>query len=989
MNKQARYLIVSAGWLGELTLAVVAAMHWIRGDVTLSCVLLSIALVILAFLFLAVRTERKFAANQTPSRILEPEDDLSRVRAMENLASWTLDFKTNTVRWSRGLYKIAGVDPDTYDLTGPNIRSWIHPDDRPLHDHRLEEARQGISSGPFECRCVRPDGEERIIQASGFEVIFGNDGKPERAFGYLVDITERKQAEVALRLNEQRLRAAQELGGIGDWVLNPATGSLSCSDQINWMIERNPVKGPIPLREILRLFSPADAKNMLARFKKARITGGNWSYTACLTLPSGRSVWHQGIGSVTLDQSGNITRIYGIVQDITDRKQLDLALRQSQEKYRLLVDNAMEAIYVVQDGIVKYINTTASQLVELPEKDILGHSISNLVPPEYAAATLAHHERLTRREVLQNIRETYHVKNNGQIVWVSVNSIAIDWEGRPATLNFASDITARKTAEAALRRSEQRYRLIAENMADVIWVVDASTRTFKLISPSITQQLGYPLQALLGQSLERILTPESIADLHARWAERIAAFQAQSPHPLSFVDELTQVRQDGTQLHTEVTSTFLLDEQDKIEVISVSRDVTERFRQEAERVKLQEQLMQSQKMESVGRLAGGVAHDFNNMLQAILGNITMVLMDLPEDSPVRNNLEEAQKCALRSAELTRQLLAFARKQTVIPRILDINETVAGMLKMLRRLIGEDITLDWHPAPGELRVRMDPTQLDQILVNLCLNSRDAITGGGRVTIQTEPATLDAETWSGSPGLIPGNYILLTVSDTGMGMTPEVIDHIFEPFFTTKDIGQGTGLGLATVYGIVQQNRGAIRVSSTPGHGTTFRIFLPRQTPSQTAPKPQTPPAPVARGHETILLVEDESSILALGSHILQNLGYTVLLANTPGKAIETAENHSTPIHLVLTDVVMPEMDGRELVHRLTPLHPGIKRIFMSGYTQDVLANYGSVDKDAYFIQKPFTVAALARTVRQALDTPEPKQINAPPGNFAAPDSHPSQ
>jgi PAS domain S-box-containing protein len=392
----------------------------------------------------------------------------------------------------------------------------------------------------------------------------------------------------------------------------------------------------------------------------------------------------------------------------------------------------------------------------------------------------------------------------------------------------------------------------------------------------------------------------------------------------------------------------------------------ERKQAEAEKEKLQVQLIQAQKMESVGRLAGGVAHDFNNMLQAILGNTSLALEILSPESPAQECLEEVQKCAQRSADLTRQLLTFARKQTIAPKILDLNEKVEGMLKMLRRLIGEDIDLTWRPAANLGLVNMDPSQVDQVLANLCVNARDAIGGVGKVTIATENIVCDDAYMAEHPEAQVGVYVRLAVSDNGCGLSPEVREHLFEPFFSTKGVGQGTGLGLATVYGIVKQNHGFINVYSEPGQGTTFQIHLPSHAAPTIAPTEKVPiPAP-ARGNETILLVEDEPSILRVSQRLLENLGYRVLSAGTPGEAIQLAREHGGAIHLLMTDVVMPEMNGRDLAKNLQNYSPNLKRLYMSGYTADVIAHHGVLDPGVHFIQKPFSTHALAEKVREALD-----------------------
>jgi PAS domain S-box-containing protein len=397
------------------------------------------------------------------------------------------------------------------------------------------------------------------------------------------------------------------------------------------------------------------------------------------------------------------------------------------------------------------------------------------------------------------------------------------------------------------------------------------------------------------------------------------------------------------------------------------QDITERKHAEEEKARLEAQLRQAQKMESVGRLAGGVAHDFNNMLGVILGHAELALMKIDPAHPLHANLEEIRKAAERSADLTRQLLAFARKQTVAPKVLDLNETVAGMLNMLQRLIGEDIHLNWQPGADLWPVKVDPSQIDQIMANLCVNARDAISGVGKITIETGNSALDEDYCAHHTGSVPGKYVLLTMSDDGCGMDKETLSHLFEPFFTTKGMGKGTGLGLATVYGIVKQNSGYINIDSEPGQGTTFTIYLPRNTDKSEQAWTEGAAEPNLRGHETILLVEDEPTILELTTEMLTTQGYTVLAASTPGEAIRLAREHAGKIHLLLTDVVMPEMNGRDLANNLLSLYPHLKRLFMSGYTADVISNHGVLDEGVNFIQKPFSMQALAAKVRKVLDS----------------------
>lgn len=398
---------------------------------------------------------------------------------------------------------------------------------------------------------------------------------------------------------------------------------------------------------------------------------------------------------------------------------------------------------------------------------------------------------------------------------------------------------------------------------------------------------------------------------------------------------------------------------DKIYLHSIVHDITEKRH-------LQNQLLQALKMESIGRLAGGVAHDFNNMLSVILGHAEISLGQVEKTNPLYENLQQIMLAAERSANLTRQLLAFARKQTVSPQVLNLNETVAGMLKMLRRLIGEDVDLEWKPAANLSDIMIDPTQIDQILANLCVNSRDAISDNGRVIIETANTSFDEAFCDAHPGCNPGEFVSISVADTGCGMDQDTLTRIFEPFFTTKEVGKGTGLGLPTVYGIVKQNNGFVDVVSEPGAGTKFTIYFPKYIGKSEIIREVAATNNPVRGQETILLVEDEVSILKMTKLMLERMGYKVIASSTPGEAIRLAGEHAGEIHLLITDVVMPEMNGRDLAKSLLSLYPGLKRLFMSGYTADVIAHHGVLGPGIHFIQKPFSAKSLASKVREVLD-----------------------
>ena len=515
-------------------------------------------------------------------------------------------------------------------------------------------------------------------------------------------------------------------------------------------------------------------------------------------------------------------------------------------------------------------------------------------------------------------------------------------------LCILTDITERKQAEESLRQFKTVFDAANFGMA-----ISDMNGVLIYINDCFAAAHGYEAADLIGQPLMRLHNEEQRDQVEALIRQIVSenAFDAQ---------EVWHCHRDGTTFPMLITGTQVRDAD------GVPRYFAATAIDLAERKNLEAQLAQAQKMESVGRLAGGVAHDFNNMLSVILGYADMALNSADTTHPLHHALTQIRNSAMRSADLTRQLLAFARRQTIAPSVLDINETVAGMLKMIQRLIGEDIELAWRPMPGIWPVLMDPSQLDQILANLCVNARDAIAGVGRITIETDNIFLDKAYCANHEGFIPGDYVMIAVSDNGHGMDKKTMSHLFEPFFTTKKAGKGTGLGLSMIYGAVKQNNGFINVYSEPGKGSTFRIYLPRHAGEKEQKRAEETELPALKGRETILLVEDEPMILELAVTILEMQDYTVLQASTPGEAIRLAREHAGKIHLLLTDVIMPEMNGRELAKKILSLYPDMKRLFMSGYTADVIAHHGVLDEGVHFISKPFSVKDLTAKVREALD-----------------------
>jgi PAS domain S-box-containing protein len=535
-----------------------------------------------------------------------------------------------------------------------------------------------------------------------------------------------------------------------------------------------------------------------------------------------------------------------------------------------------------------------------------------------------------------------------------------DVESAAYVADVAWHIVEGKRTEERRREIDLRFRAIYDRVDVGIAEISLDHR-FRRANATYCRWLGYSEQELIGKPLREVTDPrdqEANQYLHGRLTSGAIDHYGM---------EKRLVCKDGHVFDGLISATLVRDAVGQpAYTLGAVLDITERKRADEERNSLHAQLTQAQKMESVGRLAGGIAHDFNNMLLVILGRAEIVLDRMEPGSALHGDLLEIQKAALRSADLTRQLLAFARKQVVAPKVLDLDATVEAALKMLRRLIGEDIDLLWRPRAGQWRVRLDPAQLDQVMANLCVNARDAIHDVGRVTIETDTVTLDDAYCALHAGFVPGEFVMLAVSDDGSGMDREVQRRLFDPFFTTKAPGHGTGLGLSTVYGIVKQNDGFINVYSEPGHGSTFKIYFPRcgSAGAESANR-RDADTRVGRG-ETVLLVEDEVPILTVATAMLRRLGYTVLPANTAREAISLCETHEGTIHLLLTDVVMGEMNGRDLAARLASIRPGLKPLFMSGFTATVIADRGVLEEGIDFIQKPFTIHDLGAKVGAALD-----------------------
>lgn len=638
-------------------------------------------------------------------------------------------------------------------------------------------------------------------------------------------------------------------------------------------------------------------------------------------------------------------------------KQVETALRESNERLKrvLEVETVGVMFWDLTTGCLVDANDTFLRFMGYTRSDVEARSLTwqRLTPPEYIDLSLAEVRKFMETGRVGPYEKEY-LHKDGTRQWLVFAGSSL---GNNMAVEFCVDISDRKRTEAALRESEARFRSLIEGAPEGVYI--QCDDIYQYVNKAMVALAGATrAEDLLGTpSMDRI-APEFHEIVRQR--NRLQSETGQAS-PLT---EVEYVRLDGTRVRVEAMA-VLVDFRDQKGHMVFMRDITERRKAEMERASLEAQLRQAQKMESVGRLAGGVAHDFNNLLMGIMGHAELCRDAIKQGDPACVHLDAIIDAAQRSAGITRQLLAFARKQTVAPVVLDINDHVSGTLKLLRQLIGENIELAWLPVARRSTVMMDPSQIDQILANLAVNARDAIDGVGKVTFETRDAVLDAAFCAEHKGAVPGAYVMLAVSDTGCGMDSVTLEHIFEPFFTTKDVGKGTGLGLATVYGIVKQNNGYIDVESVREKGTTFRIYFPRYT-GGLASSGATSSIERPKGKETILLVEDDGLIRMTMRAFLETLGYTVLLAERPTEALRLAEEHAGVIALLLTDVVMPELSGRELANRLIAQRPALRCLFMSGYTADVIVHSGVLDEGVHFIAKPFNRDQLAHKVREVLD-----------------------
>lgn len=776
----------------------------------------------------------------------------------------------------------------------------------------------------------------------------------------IVDITERKLAELAVQQSESSLQEAQRLAKLGKWEWHSRTDLHVWSPEIFEMYGREPRLGPAKVPEVARYFTPESWARLSAAVNAALADGTAYECDAEVVRPDGRPRWITARGEIMRDNSGQIIGLRGTVQDITARKQSETALHEALERFETLAKATNDAVWdwdLLTDEVwwnegfhtlfghhpgetMRTVDTWVAFL-HPEERDRVVGDIQAAI--DRGDRTWVGEYRFRRKD------GTYaHVLDRGYILH--------DEQGKPVRMIGAmQDITARKQAEIQLRESEERFRQLAENINEVFWISDPEKNQLIYVSPAYEKIWGLTCDSLYQ-------APRTWFDsIHPEDRQRVmdAALHKQVTGEYDEVYRIS--RPDGSRRWIHDRAFPIRHADGRVHrIVGTAEDISARRQ-------LEEQFRQAQKMEAIGQLAGGVAHDFNNILAAIMMQTDLSASEQDLAGEVPEGLREIRALAERAANLTRQLLLFSRKQVMHTRDLDLNEAVTGLFKMLQRIIGEHFSVQYNLHTASLIVRADPGMLDQVLLNLVVNARDAMPKGGRIIIKTFETQFSPEEAALIPDAAPGRYCCLCVQDSGCGIPPENLHRIFEPFFTTKGQGKGTGLGLATVFGIVKQHGGFVRVESQVGHGTTFQILLPAAPAAAAAPESKPAKTTPRGGTETILLVEDEHSVRLVTRILLERAGYKVLEAANGAQALQLWEQHPEPIHLLFTDVVMPGgMDGRELAVTLEARNPRLKVILTSGYSAELAGREIDLKESQTFLQKPAASHLVLQAVRHALD-----------------------
>jgi PAS domain S-box-containing protein len=942
-------------------------------------------------------TERKRAEEA----LKQSESQLAEAQRLAHIGSWNWDLQKNVMTWSDEHYRIFGVQRGDIDVNNEDkVFDSIHPEDRALVRRVAAKTTETREPFNFYYRIVRRDGEERIIQSSG-SVETDERGKPVRMFGTAQDVTERRRIEQELSQSEERYRDLVE--NAHDLIYeHDLEGNYTSTNKAGEQITGYSLEESLKLN-LKQTVAPEYLEKAQQMFAQTLAGEKVTAYDLEIVAKDGHHLTVE-VNTRLVLKDGVPVGVQGIARDITKRKRAEEALRESEARKRAILESSMDCIITMDhEGLVVDWNPAAEKTFGYSQKEIIGKRMAEIIIPgrfrEQHKQGVARYLATGKGRVLGQRLELSAERRDGTEFPIELTITRIELNGAPMFTGYLRDITERKKAENrlsaqyAVTRALAESNTISEGASKILqavceslgweygslWTVDSSANVlrcsqtwqslgaedeFESVSRESVFAPGIGLPGTVWNNSQPLWIADVVEDTNfprSSIAARVGLHGA-CAFPIWFRSQILGVVEFLSRSIREPDPDLLAM---MVTVGSQIGQFIERKRVEEALSESEEQLRQSQKLEAIGQLAGGVAHDFNNLLTVIGGYSSILLGKLPQDSPYRSNIEEIKKAGDRAGALTRQLLAFSRKQILQPKVLDLNVVVADLEKMVRRLIGEDIDLLAITSPVLGKVKADPGQIEQVLLNLIVNARDAMPKGGKLTIETRNIVLSPD-YAQRHATQPGPYVMLAVSDTGCGIDAAIQPRVFEPFFTTKRSGKGTGLGLATVYGIVKQSGGNIWVYSEVGLGSTFKVYLPR-VDEITEGEGEVISQSIPQGTEMVLLVEDEEQVRAILQHILEDQGYHVLAASNGEEALSISHDLERDIKLMITDVVMPQMSGRELAERVLAVRPHLPVLFMSGYTDDAIVRHGLLDEKLNFIQKPFDSATVSRKVREVLDS----------------------
>ena len=865
--------------------------------------------------------------------------------------------------------RIVQSNPAFRQMTGYSEEELLHltyknltPEKWHAIENRIlnEQVRARGYSNLYEKEYRRKDGTIFPIELRTYHV--PNEPFPA-SWAFVREITERKQAEEALKVSGERFRIAAEATNDLIWEWNIINGTLEWFGAIDEKLGYFSREFPRTIEAWENSIHPDDHDRVMASLDRHLKTKASYYEEYFIKRKDGTFRFWIDQGKAVWDAEGNPLKMIGACTDITERKQAEEALRQSQLQQKALLDNIPDAAWL-KDSESRFVavNEALAKASGYSTENLVGKTDFEIWPKDDAELYRSEDQEIIATKQKKVIEQSF-MDSSGKVSWVEkIKTPILDEKEKViGTAGISRNITKRKQTEQELRENERKYQSFYQ---EFLVLFDAVPENMHLISPDLkliwinqtsAASLNKTRSDLIGQYCYQVRhnrsEPCEICPVQKTFHSKRIEF-----------DEVTAP--DG--VVWDLRAAPIIDDQGEVKsVVELARNITEKKKAFQDMISLQEQLRQSQKMEAIGRLAGGVAHDFNNLLTVIQVNTELALRGLAHDDSLKLKLDDIKKATERAANLTRQLLAFSRRQVLNLKVINLNFILEDLEKMLHRIIGEEIELITSFADDLGRVKADPGEIEQVIINLAVNAKDAMPHGGTLTIATANVELDDQYVRGHLGTLPGSYVAISVADTGVGIPKEIHEQIFDPFFTTKEKGKGTGLGLATVYGIVKQSGGDIQVYSELGKGTTFKVYFPRVDEPLEVIEKKEGAEEAPRGNETILVVEDDSSVRKIAVQILMNQGYNVMVAESGGDALLICEQEKNPIHLVLTDVLMPKMSGPELIERLKKVRKDFKVLYMSGYTEKHILK--GLDKELNFIQKPFAIGVFAQKVRDVLDT----------------------